>query len=59
MYSTVTFTVQNLRIWVQQKRQAEKTPREDKKLKLKVQYAEKKGGKDNHLSYCICISFES
>ena len=44
MYSTDTFTVQILRIWVQQKRQAEKAAREAKNSKRKLQYAEAKNG---------------
>ena len=44
MYSIVTITVQILRIWVQQKRQAEKAAREAKKIKLNLQYAEAKNG---------------
>jgi len=59
MWTIVQNNIQIERIRVRKLRQAEKTAREAKKLKLKVQYAEKKGGKDNHLSYCICISFES
>ena len=59
MSSTVRIYVQIDRMRMQQKRQAEKTAREAKKLRLKVQYAEKKGGKDNHISHCIYMFFES
>jgi len=44
MYSTVTFSVQILRIWVQQKRQAEKAAREAKNILKKHQRALAKNG---------------